>query len=230
MRNFILLVGCLLLGAFLFPPSPCLGQSLAQPAVKKWPGEVSQWHAYQKFEFQVDGRDAYVVQPKMAAPGNPWVFRARFPDYHPEADLILLERGFHLARIDTDGMLGSPQAMQYWDKFYSFIVENGLAKRAALEGVSRGGLFVYNFAAKWPERVACIYCDTPVCDIKSWPGGKGNGKGDAATWQHCLNEYGLTEETAVDFKASPIDILAPIANAKIPLLRLKNDVHRRQLV
>ena len=54
----------------------------------------------------------------------------------------------------------------------------GLAYRPALEGVSRGGLFVYNWAVKNADKVACIYCDTPVCDFKSWPGGKGIGLGE----------------------------------------------------
>ncbi len=110
--------------------------------------------------------------------------------------------------------------MKHWDAFYSFLMERGLSKQPALEGVSRGGLFVYNFASRWPDRVACIYCDTPVGDIKSWPGGKGTGLGDAGTWQTCLKEYGLTEQTAEEFKGSPVDTLAPIAKAKVPLMHI----------
>ncbi len=185
-----------------------------------WPGAKSQWRGFDRYDFEVDGRQAYVVEPKNIAPGSPWVWRARFPDFHAEADLILLKRGFHVARINTDGMLGSPNAMQHWDKFYSFLIERGLAKRCALEGVSRGGLFVYGFASRWPERVACIYCDTPVCDIKSWPGGKGTGRGHEPTWKTCLQEYGLTEQEAADFKGNPIDQLAPIAKAKIPAMHI----------
>lgn len=110
--------------------------------------------------------------------------------------------------------------MKHWDAFYQFLTKRGLARKPALEGVSRGGLFVYNFASRWPDRVACIYCDTPVCDIRSWPGGKGTGRGDAATWKACLEEYGLTEETAADFTGSPVDTLASIAKAKIPLMHI----------
>ena len=83
-----------------------------------WPGESSDWNGFQKFEFKVDDKDAYVVAPTNPAPGNPWVWRARFPNFHAEADLILLRRGFHIVRINTDGMFGSPKAMEHWDRMY----------------------------------------------------------------------------------------------------------------
>lgn len=200
--------------------------SLVSVAAADWPGTESQWNGYSKYDFQVDQRPAYVVVPKQAAPGNPWVWRARFPGFHAEADLLLLDRGFHVAYIDTNDMLGSPNAMKHWDNFYDFLTEKGLAKRVALEGVSRGGLFVYGWAARHPDRVACIYADTPVCDIKSWPGGKGKGVGSSGTWQRLLKEYNFTEAEALAYEKNPIDILAPIAQAKIPVLHIVslNDV------
>ncbi len=191
-----------------------------------WEGKVSEWNGFNKTDFKFENRDAYVVSPKTPAPGNPWVWRARFPGFHAEADLILLTRGFHIAYVNTNGLLGSPKAMEVWNNFYQHLTTNGLAKKCVLEGVSRGGLFVYQFASRWPERTACIYCDTPVGDIASWPGGKGIGRGHAPTWQTCLTEYGLTEETAKDFKRNPIDILAPVAKNDIPILHIvsMNDV------
>ncbi|MFK7769166.1 MAG: GDSL-type esterase/lipase family protein, partial [Mariniblastus sp.] len=194
-------------------------KSILVSATPTWDGKETAWKGYARFDFQVDGKPAYVVRPKTPAPGNPWIWRARFPGFHAEADLILLERGFHIARINTDGMLGSPKAITHWDAFYQYVTQRGLAKRCALEGVSRGGLFVYNFAAKWPQRVACIYCDTPVCDINSWPGGKGSGRGDANTWQRCLAEYGLTEPEAKSLKG-PLHNLKTLADAKIPILHI----------
>jgi len=186
----------------------------------------SDWQGFVRYDFQCDGRAAFLVEPKVSAPGRPWVWRARFPGFHTEADQILLRRGFHLAHIDTAEMLGSDRAMRHWDVFYELLTERGLHPRVALEGVSRGGLFIYAFAARWPERVTCVYGDTPVGDIRSWPGGKGTGRGDAKTWQTCLTEWGLTEQTAVDFKGNPIDRLAKIAKAGIPILHIVslNDV------
>lgn len=189
-------------------------------AAEEWPGQVSQWRGYQRYDFPVDGRDCYVVVPKQPAEGNPWVWRARFPGFHAEADILLLERGFHVAYMNTDNMLGSPRAMQHWDQFYDFLIGKGLAKQVALEGVSRGGLFVYGWASRHPDRVACIYADTPVCDIKSWPGSAGSGLGSHETWQRLLKEYDFSDEEAQHYAKNPIDILGPIADAKIPVLHI----------
>ena len=189
--------------------------------VATWSGKPSQWNGYQRFDFRVADRDCFVVVPKQAAPGRPWVWRARFPNFHAEADLQLLEQGFHIAHINTAGMLGSPASLDLWDRFYQeMTTTHHLADRVALEAVSRGGLFAYRWAARRPDRVACIYADTPVCDFKSWPLGQGDGIGSDATWQSLLKHYDLTEEQALAYRENPIDVLAPIANAKIPLLHL----------
>ncbi|MDB4483723.1 GDSL-type esterase/lipase family protein [bacterium] len=225
--KYIMVAASILMLTGLTVPSPSFAQTKEKRLVAPvWKGEVSQWEGFDKIDFKFDNRDAYVVAPKTPAPGNPWVWRARFPGFHAESDLILLARGFHIAHLNTNGLLGSPQAMESWDKFYQYLTNHGLAKKCVLEGVSRGGLFVYQFASRWPARVACIYCDTPVGDISSWPGGKGKGRGHVPTWQTCLTEYGLTEETAKNFKRNPIDILAPIAKNQIPILHIvsMNDV------
>ncbi len=112
------------------------------------------------------------------------------PSFHIEADLLLLMQGFHVAHIDTAGMLGSPRAMEHWDAFYEVMTDKyGLAKKPALEAVSRGGLFAYRWAARHPNRVTCIYADTPVCDFKSWPLGSGSGIGHEKTWAVYLRVY-----------------------------------------
>jgi sialidase-1 len=93
-----------------------------------------------------------------------------------------------------------------------------LNQKVALEGVSRGRLFVFNFAKKWPERVSAIYAEAPVCDFKSWPGGKGSGPGDAASWKQLQEIYGFaSEKEAIEFAANPIDDLEKLAKAKVPL-------------
>ena len=101
--------------------------------------------------------------------------------------------------------------------------QHGFARKPALEGMSRGGLIIYNWAAKNPDKVACIYADNPVCDFKSWPGGKGKAKGSPADWQKCLKAYGLTEAEALAYKGNPIDRLEPLAKAGVPLLHVCGD-------
>lgn len=185
------------------------------------------WNGYEQLKFQVADREAYLVIPKQAAVGNPWVWRARFPGYHAEADVLLVAQGFHIGYVDVTGLFGSPKAVEIGNQFYRHVTQQrGLAKRVALEGVSRGGLFVYNWAVGNLDHVACIYCDTPVCDFKSWPGGLGEGVGSASTWQSCLAEYGLNAKQAAEYKGNPIDHAAKVAAAKIPILHIvsENDV------
>ena len=96
----------------------------------------------------------------------------------------------------------------------------------ALEGVSRGGLFVYNWAAANPQKVACIYCDTPVCDIKSWPGGQGNGLGSKPTWQKVLGGVWHDRRSSSPVQAKPDDHGTAIATANIPLLHIVSENDR----
>jgi sialidase-1 len=86
--------------------------------------------------------------------------------------------------------------------------------------MSRGGLIVYNWAGANPEKVACIYADNPVCDFKSWPGGRGKGKYDQRSWEACLKAYDLTEEQALECQHNPIDNLEPLARAVVPVLHV----------
>lgn len=186
-----------------------------------WEGEPSEWNGFQRYDFEWDGLKCHVVLPETEATGRPWIWRARFPNFHIEADLILLEHGFHVAHINTAGMLGSPRAMEYWDSFYEVMTgKYRLSKKPALEAVSRGGLFTYRWAARHPDRVACIYADTPVCDFKSWPLGNGAGIGHENTWARLLEEYAMTQAEALKYRENPIDVLSPIAAAKVPLLHI----------
>ncbi len=194
----------------------CCNLSAAQ-----WPGKASSWNGYQRHDFQVDGRDSFVVEPKRAADGNPWVWRARFPGWHTDMDLILLERGFHVAYTNVSNLYGSLKAVAQWDAFYKeMTVEYGLARKVAIECVSRGGLIAYNWAKRNPAKVACIYGEAPVCDIKSWPGGKGKGQGSAKDWEKAQLAYGLSEAELMDWKDNPIDGLDKLAKARVPVLHV----------
>ena len=185
-------------------------------------GKKTTWHGFDRFGFAIDGRPCCVVVPKQAGEGRPWIWRARFFGHEPQTDVALLSKGFHLVYCDVANLFGSPKAVAHWNAFYAFLTEkHGFAKKAALEGMSRGGLIVLNWAAANPDKVACIYVDAPVCDFKSWPGGKGKGKGAAREWQHCIKAYGFKDEAeALAYDKNPIDNLAPLARAKIPILSI----------
>lgn len=179
------------------------------------------WQGYRMQEFTFDGVAARIVFPRSPHVDRPWIWRARFWGHEPQTDLALLGHGFHLVWIDVADLYGNPQAVERWNKFYDFLrSEHHLHPKVALEGMSRGGLIIYNWAAENPEKVACIYADAPVCDIKSWPGGKGKSPGSASDWEKCLQAYQLTEVSASDFLNIPIHNAQKVAAANIPVLHV----------
>ena len=106
-------------------------------------------------------------------------------------------------------IFGCEKAIKIWDDFYEFATKKyNLNDKVVLEGMSRGGLIIFNWGTRNAEKVACIYGDAPVCDFKSWPGGKGKGKGSPRDWKLVLDVYGFKNEMeALDYKFNPIDNL-----------------------
>lgn len=183
--------------------------------------QTENFYGYHLTNFEFLGKACKLVQPKKPAPGAPWVLRARFWGHEPQTDIALLERGFHIAYCDVSNLFGGPEAVKRWDGFYRFLTQAGFSKKVVLEGMSRGGLIVYNWAEKNSEKVACVYADAPVLDGKSWPGGLGNGKGSAADWETFKKVYGLKSDKDIsNFKGNPIDNIESIAQGGYPMLHV----------
>jgi lysophospholipase L1-like esterase/pimeloyl-ACP methyl ester carboxylesterase len=183
---------------------------------------LSNFYGYECSDFTLNGRNCKVVKPRVVAKGHPWVWRARFWGHEPQADISLLERGFHIVYCDVAELFGNTEAVGLWNKFYSLMQTCGLSKKVALEGMSRGGVYVYNWAMANPQKVACIYADAPVLDLKSWPGKKRTA-GAQEPWEDFKKDYNLTEEQANSFKNSPLDHAARIAKLGFPMLHVVGD-------
>jgi pimeloyl-ACP methyl ester carboxylesterase len=180
----------------------------------------SKWMGFKRTDFKLQGRNCLIVEPQNSVAGNPWIWRTEFFGNEPQADSTLAAKGFYVVYIDLQDMYGAPVALDLMDKFYKYLTkEKSLDKKAVLEGFSRGGLFAFNWAARHPNNVSCIYVDAPVCDFKSWPGGKGKSEGSPDDWKKLKNVYGFkNEKEAMDYKLNPIDNLEPLVNAGIPIL------------
>jgi len=175
------------------------------------------------FELQIGDVQGFVILPiAPAADGSkPWVWYA--PSYwqgYPNERLNwlftrLLQRGFAVCGTSVGDSFGSPQSRKIYSRFYEHVVqEYGLSPRVSLLPQSRGGLMWFNWAVENPEKVACIGGIYPVCDLTSYPG---LGATAAA--------YGMTEAElgAQLAQHNPIDRLAPLAQAKVPILHLHGD-------
>jgi alpha-L-fucosidase 2 len=191
-------------------PKPAAVKSTKR-AKGSFPGQLQKWHG---FDMYVNGGTRVVV-PKQVADGKPWVWRARFWGHEPQFDIAMLERGYHVVYCDVGGLFGNAEAVARWNAFYDYLrYEHLFADRVVLEGMSRGGLIVYNWAAANPEKVAAIYADAPVMDFKSWPGIN----------KQILTRYGFKDEQEAEaYALNPVDHLAPLAKAGIPILHVVGD-------
>lgn len=182
------------------------------------------FHGYQGYEFYDRGVLCKIVRPYRDANGKPWVIRARFWGHEPQTDIDLLEQGFYITYCDVADLYGSNKAVERWNRFYKKMVKAGLNKKVVLEGMSRGGLIVYNWAAKNSHKVACIYADAPVMDFKSWPMGKGKSTKSEDDTKKLFTAYGfMNENQAIEWKHNPLDWAEIIAKAKIPIIHVVGD-------
>lgn len=186
----------------------------------------SMWNQREVDEFVLAGHKCKFVKPLHYAPGKPWIWRPEFFGAFDFADKeLLLQKGYPIAYMDMGNIFGSPPAMELMDTFYAHLTKQyGLSAKATLFGFSRGGLYSINWAARHPERVACIYLDAPVCDFKSWPGGRGKGSGSPGDWAKLKQVYGFKDDAeALAYQHNPINNLQPLSQAKLAILSVCGD-------
>jgi pimeloyl-ACP methyl ester carboxylesterase len=195
-----------------------LGAAPAQAAPQKrlpLPGEA----------FEVAGRAAFLIQPPEALRAAPqaWVLYAptlrRYPGKEEEwLFQQLLDAGVAIAGVDVGDTYGAPAGRAVYSALCDHLAqERGLAASPSLLARSRGGVMLYPWASAHPHRVACVAGIYPVCDLRSYPG-----------LTKAARAYGVTEEALERDLAShnPIDLLAPLAAARVPILHLHGDADR----
>lgn len=204
-------------------------RELAKPSSidLRFEGEtIDRWQGYQRHRFQFQGMEAWVVEPNKPIGGGLFSWCLMFPDAFTErcAAPQLLERGFYHVYLSVGNTFGSPEAVKQLASFHQFLIQRGFAKRAVLIGISRGGLYAHRYASEHPENVSVIYGDAAVLDMKSWPGGKGKGKGSPGDWQAMKQSYSFSSEAdAIAYDGNPIDRLSPLVKQKIALVYVVGD-------
>ncbi|MDB5288028.1 MAG: hypothetical protein JWR05_2977 [Mucilaginibacter sp.] len=189
------------------------------------PLKLSSFYSYECADFIFEGRSCKVVRPKLAAEGHPWIWRARFWAHEPQTDIALLQRGFHIVYCDVAELLGNDESISIWNKYYDLLGQSGLSKKAVMEGMSRGGVYVFNWAAANPNKVACVYVDNPLLNIPSWAK-KFTNKDDVKDVMFLAfkADYQLkSDDDILNFKGSPVDKVKRIAKGHYPILILCAD-------
>lgn len=182
--------------------------------ITKLPGAI-EWKSLSKYRsetFEVNGVKCRVTFPEKAREGNPWIWRCRFYGAFPGLDETLLAAGWHIAWTEVGNLFGGPEAMAKFDVFYDEVQKKySLSKNPVMEGFSRGGLPALNWSIANPDKVLAVYLDAAVMDIRSWP-----KKTSPALFPTALKAYGLDESSEDQWKG-PLDNLAPLAKAKVPV-------------
>lgn len=176
------------------------------------PGEV----------FTVEGRTAFLIHPekRVTSKPAPWVWYApTLPKLPGREEKWMFERflaaGIAVGGIDIGESMGNPQGRAWFTAFHRELVsKRGMSPRPCLLARSRGGLMLYNWAAEHPENVAAIAGIYPVGNLTSWPG-----------LPRAAAAYGISPDELASQLAvhNPVDRLAPIARARIPIFHLHGD-------
>lgn len=183
--------------------------------------QTSNFMGYECADFTMHNRECKVVKPKRTAKNHPWIWRARFWAHEPQLDIALLERGYHLVYFDQAELMGNKECVSNWNDFYKFLNIGGLNQRVVLEGMSRGGVYVFNWAAANPDKVATVYVDNPLLDCKAmFIGPDGESKPDNEVSIGIMNAYKIKREEINSFKDSPIDKIDDIVKGNYPILIL----------
>jgi alpha-beta hydrolase superfamily lysophospholipase len=97
----------------------------------------------------------------------------------------------------------------------------GLSEKAVMVGMSRGGVYVFNWAAVNPGKVACVYVDNPLLNINVWaeemlrlPEDKKNEMFEAFKKDYNL----ITSEQVHNFHEGPIESVKQIIKGHYPIL------------
>jgi len=187
----------------------------AKLKAKKITSTKGNFKGFTSYNFKLptaDNTNCTIVIPKHAIKGAPWIWRARFFGHQPALDQALLDRGYYLGFCNIADLFGCPKAVKRWDAFYALTQKIGLSQKPILEGMSRGGLIIFNWAKANPGKVAAIYGDNPVCDIRSWP-----MKKSKPVWKKCQKVWNLKDSDLAGFKGNSFDELEAITKANIPI-------------
>lgn len=179
----------------------------------------------QEIYFEVSSHRAFLLPPtKTSAAPTPWVWyaptflRTASPYPNRRHDWIfdrLRRQGVAIAGVDVGESYGSPAGREIFSELYRELTERReLSPKPGLMPQSRGGLMLYNWAAENAFRVGCIGGIYTVCDIRSYPG-----------LENACGAYGMSadELQARLEECNPVDRLAPLARAGVPILHIHGD-------
>ena len=194
-------------------------------------GEVVDWYGYRRHNFELDGRKGFIVEPPHPAAGLPWSWCLQWADaFVPRTPALkLLERGFHHVYFDVFSTYMNEEGVHELEKFYALLQTMQFHKKAALFGMSYGGLFSLRWAEEHPETVGVIWLDAPVCNLGF--AAERNEQNASAAMLKTMQEEAEKHFAAYHVSSlqgllahplNPLNNYLPIAKAGIPILAIRS--------
>lgn len=173
--------------------------------------------------FKVNGHDAFIIAPPNARADIPWVWYAPTLRGLPASSEVwmfkqFLAKGIAIAGIDVGESYGSPKGRATYSVFHDHLVKTrNFRKKPVLLARSRGGLMLYSWAVENSQSVGGVAGIYPVCNIASYPG-----------INRACGAFGMTSEELKSklTEHNPIDRLAMLAKARVPILHIQGDSDR----
>ena len=179
------------------------------------------WNGYRMVETTIDGRETNIVLPN-CTPNGKLAIKTEYLGAFPNTQIALLEKGYHIAYIANKTRWFAPCDDDAKAKLVEYMAENyGTTKKAALIGMSCGGLQAIYFAAKYPEYVSCIHMDAPVLNYLSCPAGL--GKGTTEMMEEFIGATGMSLIDLTVYRNHPFDNLYKLIENRIPVILIAGD-------
>ena len=191
-----------------------------------FPGKLSDWFGFARYDFDVAGQAATVVAPAQVAPGRPWIWHGEFFGHKPNPDLALLGRGFHVVYLSVPDMLGCPEAVRHWNVLYRELTQRyGLSWQSPrwLDSAGAGCTATTGRSPTRTRRPASMA--TRRCAIsRAGPGAKARGRAANATGNWFSNDTDSSRRRRLwRTAATRSTASAPWPTAKVPLLHVYGD-------
>lgn len=187
---------------------------MANGVFELFPGwEVDEWYGFKRYKFEFEGRYAWVAVPETPAGDGRFSWCTQWAEaFVPRVGTVeLLKNGFYHVHIDIFDTKASPEGVAVMGRFHDWLVSRGLSAKANLIGMSWGGFISLRYAGTFPERIAAIYLDAPVCNAAD-PGAEAADRLEAIS-----SNYGLTVEELKKSPLNPLNKLQFFADYNIPL-------------
>ena len=188
---------------------------------------MENFHGFLLKRVTIFDREAKIVYPKEGTSNGRWMLKTEYFDAFPDTEIKLLEKGYHLAFIQTktrwyvkEDNIAKKALADYMHEVL------GLSKKSVIVGMSCGGMQGIYFGAEYPECVSCMYLDAPVVDLLSVVFGLGKTAScpDLPGFQaQFTRDKNMTLADTISYREHPLDYIPLLCSHRIPAVIVSGD-------